>query len=94
MNRARGSRRWGDVATVAAVGFLLLDAYLLLYGAITFHRVWLGVGGALCFLLAVLVFVAWRRYRRTLADLDAGRAEMKAEAEEIRRLLREKNLHN
>jgi hypothetical protein len=40
------------------------------------------------------VVVLWRRYRRALADLDAGRAEMKAEAEEIRRLLREKRLHN
>lgn len=82
------SRRWGDVATVAAVGFLLLDAYLLLYGAITFHRVWLGVGGALCFLLAVLVFVAWRRYRRILAELTDARRDMRHEVEELRELIR------
>ena len=88
MNRARGSRRWGDVATVAAVGFLLLDAYLLLYGAITFHRVWLGVGGALCFLLAVLVFVAWLRYRRILAELTDARRDMRHEVEELRELIR------
>ena len=88
MNRARGSRRWGDVATVAAVGFLLLDAYLLFYGAITFHRIWLGVGGALCFLLAVLVFVAWLRYRRTLAELTDARRAMRHEVEELRELIR------
>ncbi len=82
------SRRWGDVATVAAVGFLLLDAYLLLYGAITFHRVWLGVGGALCFLLAVLVFVAWLRYRRILAELTDARRDMRHEVEELRELIR------
>jgi len=88
MNRARGSRRWGDVATVAAVGFLLLDACLLLYGAITFHRVWLGVGGALCFLLAVLVFVAWLRYRRILAELTDARRDMRHEVEALRELIR------
>ncbi len=88
MNRPRGSRRWGDVATVAAVGFLLLDAYLLLYGAITFHRVSLGVGGALCFLLAVLVFVAWLRYRRILAELTDARRDMRHEVEELRELIR------
>ena len=88
MNRARGSRRWGDVATVAAVGFLLLDAYLLLYGAITFHRVWLGVGGALCFVLAVLVFFAWLRYRRILAELTDARRDMRHEVEELRELIR------
>ena len=82
------SRRWGDVATVAAVGFLLLDAYLLLYGAITFHRVWLGVGGALCFVLAVLVFFAWLRYRRILAELTAARRDMRHEVEELRELIR------
>lgn len=82
------ARRWGDVATVAAVGFLLLDAYLLLYGAITFHRVWLGVGGALCFLLAVLVFVAWLRYRRILAELTDARRDMRHEVEELRELIR------
>ena len=40
------------------------------------------------------VVILWRRYRRTLADLDAGRADMKTEAEAIRRLLREKHLQN
>ena len=82
------SARWGGIATFAAVGFLLLDAYLLCYGAIAFHRAWLGVAGALCFLLAVAVFIAWLRYRRILAELTAARKEMRHEVEELRELIR------
>lgn len=83
-----GSRRFGGLATFAAVGFLLLDASLLFYGAITFHRVALGVGGALCFLLAVLVYYAWLKYRRILAELTAARKDMRHEVEELRELIR------
>ncbi|HYK11172.1 MAG TPA: hypothetical protein VEV39_10255 [Gemmatimonadales bacterium] len=82
------SGRWGGIATFAAVGFLLLDAYLLFYGAIAFHRVSLGIGGALCFLLAVAVFMAWLRYRRILAELTVARNEMRHEVEELRELIR------
>ena len=82
------SGRWGGIATFAAVGFLLLDAYLLFYGAIAFHRMWLGVGGAFCLLLAALVFLAWRRYRRILAELMVARREMRHEVEELRELIR------
>ncbi|HEX4560530.1 MAG TPA: hypothetical protein VH113_01750 [Gemmatimonadales bacterium] len=82
------SGRWGGLATCAAIGFLLIDASLLGYGAITFHRVSLGVGGALCFLLAVLVFYAWLKYRRILAELTAARRDMRHEVEELRELIR------
>jgi hypothetical protein len=78
----------GRIATVAAVGFLLCDAALLLYGAFVFHRVWLGVGGGLCLLLAAVVLLAWRRYRRTLEELTRARREMRAEVEGLRELIR------
>lgn len=78
----------GRIATVAAIGFLLCDATLLLYGAFAFRRAWLGVGGGLCLLLAGLVLLAWRRYRRTLAELTTARREMRAEVEELRELIR------
>ena len=78
----------GGLATTFAVGFLLLDAGLLLYGALFFHRVWLGVGGGLCLLLAMVVVLAWRRYRRTLEELTAARREMRAEVEALRELIR------
>ena len=78
----------GRIATVAGVGFLLCDAVLLLYGGFAFRRVWLGVGGGLCLLLAVVVLLAWRRYRRALEELTAARKEMRAEVEELRDLIR------
>jgi len=78
----------GRIATIAAVGFLLCDATLLLYGAFAFRRAWLGVGGALCLLLAGVVLLAWRRYRRTLEELTAARRDMRAEVEELRALIR------
>jgi uncharacterized membrane protein YccC len=77
-----------------AVGFLLLDAVLLAWAGLELRRSGLVAGAIACALAAVSVVVLWRRYRRTLADLDAGRAEMKTEAEAIRRLLREKHLQN
>jgi hypothetical protein len=40
-----------------------------------------------CGVLAVLVAVAWRRYRRTLAEIEAARREMRHEVESIRELL-------
>ena len=82
MNRA------GRVATVAAVGFLLCDAILLIYGAVEFRRVSLGVAGGACALLAVLVFVGWRRHLRLLAELTVARREMRAQVEEMRDLIR------
>ena len=77
-----------------AVGFLLLDAVLLGWAGLELQRPGLAVGGIVCALGAGAVVILWRRYRRTLADLDAGRKEMKAEADAIRQLLREKHLHN
>jgi len=77
-----------------AVGFLLLDAMLLVWVGVELKRPALLWGGIVCAVAAVAVVFVWRRYRRTLEDLDARRLEMKAEAESIRQLLRERNLHN
>jgi hypothetical protein len=80
--------------TTLAVGFLALDALLLLYSGLSLGRVWLTVGGGLCALAAVLVVAGWRRYRRVLTELDAARREMRAEVESIRDLLHSKHLDN
>ena len=66
--------------TIFAVGFLALDAVLF---AIVNRFVW----AAVCAGAALLVVVAWRRYRRAMADLAAARKEMKREVESIRQLL-------
>lgn len=87
MTRSRGSRG-GRILTVAAIGFLLCDASLLIFGSLVLRRVSLAVGGGLCLLLALLVFLAWRRYRRTLEELAAARREMRVQVEEMRELIR------
>jgi len=84
----------GRALATFAVGFLLLDAVLLGWLGLELKRPGLVVGGGVCALGAGAVVAIWRRFRRTLADLDAGRREMKAEAEEIRRLLREQHPQN
>ena len=79
-------RRWRAV-TLFAVGFLALDAVLFFFAAaLTGQTRFLAAGGG-CALAAVVVVLLWRRYRRTLAELDQARREMRAEIQSIRELL-------
>ena len=78
--------------TTVAVGFLLLDALLLLYSGLALGRRWLVVWGVVCFIAAILVVLGWRRYRRALSDLERARREMRADVESIRQLLHSKKL--
>ena len=80
----------GRPMAVFAVGFLLLDAMLLVWFGLELKRPALFWGGVVCFVTAVAVVVVWRRYRRALEDLDVRRQEMKAEAESLRQILRER----
>lgn len=74
--------------TIFAVGFLLLDATLLTWAGVSLGRPWLLLAAAACATASLLPVVAWRRYRRTLAELEDDRREMKREVEELRELLR------
>ena len=80
-------RRWRAV-TLFAVGFLTLDAVLFFAAAAFTGRLRFLVAGGICALVAVVVVLLWRRYRRTLAELDQARREMRAEIESIRELLK------
>jgi hypothetical protein len=80
--------------TTAAVGFLSLDAVLLGYGGFESGRPLLAAGGGVCAVGAVLVVIGWRRYRRTLAELDAASRELSEDAKAIRELLRSRHLNN
>jgi len=80
--------------TTLAAGFLALDALLLGYAGLTWGRPVLVAAGGLCAVGVVLVVAGWRRYRRTLAELDAARRDMKEEVASIRDLLRGHHLHN
>lgn len=66
--------------TILAVGFLLLNAVLLVMINQFFWA-------AVCTLVAVLVVVGWFRYRRAMQELADARKEMKREVESLRELL-------
>jgi hypothetical protein len=87
-------RRPYRAATTAAVGFLLLDAVLLFFGGVEFHKPSLVAAAGLCLLAAGLVLLGWRRYRRTLDELAAARHEMKADLDSLRGLLKQRHLQN
>lgn len=80
--------------TIAAVGFLLLDAVLFALAAIAFGRPLLLLPAAVCGGAGALVVLAWRRYRRILLELEQARREMKREVESLRALLQSRDLQN
>ena len=91
---SRASRILSRVLTKFTVGLLLLEALLLGYSGLAQHRTKLVVWGGVCTLLAVLVVLLWRRYGRVMAELERDRRDLRAEAESIRQLLRDKHLQN
>jgi membrane protein implicated in regulation of membrane protease activity len=84
----------GRFLAIFTVGFLLLDALLLIWLGVELSRGPLVAGGIACAVAAGVVILVWRRYRHVLDDISAQRREMKAEVEAIRHLLREKNHQN
>lgn len=80
--------------TTFAIGFLALDAVLLIYAGLELSRWGLVAGGAACAILIPGVVLLWRRHQRAVAELDAARREMRAEVESLRGLLHSKHLHN
>jgi membrane protein implicated in regulation of membrane protease activity len=76
------------VFTTFTVGFLLLNATLLAWAGVGTHRPWLVVAAGGFVAASFLVVVAWRRYRRIIAELQDERREMKREVESLRELLR------
>jgi hypothetical protein len=74
------ARTVSRAVTIFAVGFLLLDAVLF---ALAERWIW----AAVCAMAAAIVLIAWRRYRRAMAELAAARLDMKREAESLRDLL-------
>ena len=84
----------GRTLTIAAVGFLLLDAVLLAIAGLWAKRPGLLVGAGACAVAVVGVIVAWRRYRRAMEEVAAARRAMKSEVESIRDLLHQAHFHN
>jgi hypothetical protein len=80
--------------TTLAAGFLFLDAVLFAYAGIATGRLRFLIAAAVCGLAGGLVILAWRRYRRAIADLDRARLEMRAEIDSIRQLLHSHRMNN
>lgn len=80
--------------TTVAVGVLVLDAALLAIAGLALDRWALLVGAAACGVLALLVALGWRRYRRMLAEIESARREMRRDVESIRDLLHRHHLNN
>lgn len=66
--------------TIFAVGFLLLNAVLL----VMIDRI---VWAAVCAGVALLAVIGWFWFRRAMAQLADARKEMKREVESLRHLL-------
>jgi hypothetical protein len=84
----------GRFLAIFTVGFLLLDALLLIWLGVELSRGRLVAGGVACGVAAGVVILVWRRYRHALDEISVHRREMKAEVEAIRDLLRDQNHHN
>lgn len=77
----------GAVA-IGAVGVLWVDAVLLGYAGVLRDRLSLVLGAGACVFASLMVLLAWRRYRRALAEVAAARRDLAQEAEAIQALLR------
>jgi hypothetical protein len=71
-----------------AISILLLDGIGLVAAGIMMHHRGLLIGGMVCLLVAVAVFLMWQRQRRLLAELAAARADLASEARSLRSLVR------
>jgi len=80
--------------TTFAFALTALNAMLLAFGAIAYDQTWLLAPAAVCAVVAAGVLLGWRWYRRTIAELDSARPELKREVEELRALLRSHNIQN
>lgn len=76
--------------TTFAVGLLLLDGALLLVAAFWAKNWLLGGLGVAFVAMAVAVILYWRRYQQALEDVMRARDALKAEAQELRRLIQER----
>jgi len=84
----------GRALATFAVGFLALDAVLLVFAGVATGNPLPLFAAAACALAAALVVVAWRRYRRVLAELLEARRAMRAEVDSIRDLLQDRHWSN
>jgi fatty acid desaturase len=89
MSRARPASASRPI-TFLAFGFLAIDAILLVLAGLWSDRLVLVVLGVVFALAAVGVLFYWRAHKRRLEEITRARADLKAEAEALRELIRKK----
>jgi len=73
--------------TLVAVGLLALDGVLLLVAGY-WQRSWItAVAGVGLLAFAAAVMVYWRRYQRTMGEIEHARDALRSEVAELRRLI-------
>jgi hypothetical protein len=77
--------------TTLAVGLLALDGILLLIAAAYLQSVGMGLLGGLLIAMAVGVLLYYRRYAKAIAEVEAAKNALRAELDELRRLVRERD---
>ena len=77
-----------NLLAIVTLALLLFNAILLAWAGVGMERPWLLVAAGVCVAASVLVVIAWRRYRRIVAELPDDRLAMKREVESLRDLLR------
>ena len=78
------------ILTIVAAAVLAFDGAALALLGFWSDRLVLGLVGVVFFVSSGLVLLYWRWYRRRLADIATARRVLGDEAQEMRRLLREK----
>lgn len=78
------------ILTIVAAAVLAFDGAALALLGFWSDRLVLGLVGVVFLVSSGLVLLYWRWYRRRLADIATARRALGDEAQEMRRLLREK----
>jgi Tfp pilus assembly protein PilO len=89
MPRARPSSASRPL-TLLAFGFLAIDAILLMLAGLWSDRVVLVILGVVFAVAAIGVLLYWRAHQRQLEEIAKARADLKAEAEAMRELIKKK----
>ena len=76
--------------TLLAFGFLAIDAILLMLAGLWSDRLVLVILGVVFAVAAGGVLLYWRAHQRQLEEIAKARADLKAEAEAMRELIKKK----
>jgi membrane protein implicated in regulation of membrane protease activity len=77
--------------TTFAVGLLLLDGILLLIASWYLKSWGMALLGLVLFIMAGIVLAYYRRYARTLAEVEQAKESLQAEVAELKRLIKHRD---